>query len=96
MQRDGRRRPRLEHPTTVAIFLTGSTGYIGAHVLANLLERSSEKFNLLMRARDDDEARQRLWRAVQIHLDFPRFHEWLDSRVTFFRGDLTGLALWAR
>src|SRR5271156_2690941 len=90
MPRDGPHRPRLEHPTTVAIFLTGSTGYIGAHVLANLLERSGEKFNLLVRARDDDEARQRLWRAVQIHLDFPRFRELLDSRVTFYRGDLTG------
>jgi thioester reductase-like protein len=90
MARGGRPRPRPEHPTTVAIFLTGSTGYIGAHVLANLLERSSEKFNLLVRARDEDEARRRLWRSVQIHLDFPRFSDYLDSRITFFRGDLTG------
>ena len=73
----------------MAIFLTGSTGYIGAHVLANLLERSSEKFNLLVRAADEDDARQRLWRSVQIHLDFPRFREYLDSRITFYRGDLT-------
>src|ERR1700689_2447665 len=89
MPRDGQHRPRFEHPTTVAIFLTGSTGYIGAHVLANLLERSGEKFNLLVRAKEDEEARQRLWRAVQIHVDFARFREWLDSRVTFYRGDLT-------
>lgn len=74
----------------MAIFLTGSTGYIGAHVLANLLERSSEKFNLLVRARDEEEARQRLWRSAQIHLDFSRFSDYLDSRINFFRGDLTG------
>jgi thioester reductase-like protein len=74
----------------VAIFLTGSTGYIGAHVLANLLENSSENANLLVRARDANEARERLWRAVQIHIEFPRFRELLDSRVAFFRGDLTG------
>jgi thioester reductase-like protein len=74
----------------VAIFLTGSTGYIGAHVLANLLENSAEKTNLLVRARDDGEARERLWRAIQIHVDFPRFRDALDSRITFFRGDLTG------
>src|SRR5208282_5666729 len=84
------RRRRPKHPTTVAIFLTGSTGYIGAHVLANLLENSAEKTNLLVRARDDGEARERLWRAIQIHVDFPRFRDALDSRITFFRGDLTG------
>jgi thioester reductase-like protein len=74
----------------VAIFLTGSTGYIGAHVLANLLENSSENANLLVRARDANEARERLWRAIQIHIDFPRFRELLDQRIAFFRGDLTG------
>ena len=74
----------------MAIFLTGSTGYIGAHVLANLLENSSENVNLLVRARDANEARERLWRAIQIHIDFPRFRELLDQRIAFFRGDLTG------
>jgi long-chain acyl-CoA synthetase len=74
----------------VAIFLTGSTGYIGAHVLANLLENSSENVNLLIRARDANEARERLWRAIQIHIDFPRFRELLDRRIAFFLGDLTG------
>ena len=74
----------------MAIFLTGSTGYIGAHVLANLLQNSSVKANLLVRARDETEARDRLWRAIQIHIDFPQFREALDSRITFFRGDLTG------
>jgi long-chain acyl-CoA synthetase len=73
----------------MAIFLTGSTGYIGAHVLANLLEASSERCNLLVRARNEQEAAERLWRALQIHLDFPRFHEHLKTRVSFFRGDLT-------
>ena len=74
----------------MAIFLTGSTGYIGAHVLANLLENSSENVNLLVRARDANEARERLWRAIQIHIDFPRFRDLLDQRIAFFRGDLTG------
>jgi len=73
----------------VAIFLTGSTGYIGAHVLANLLSQSSERVNLLLRARDQEDARRRLWRALQIHLDFERFSELLESRITFFPGDLT-------
>jgi len=73
----------------MAIFVTGSTGYIGAHVVAELLERHSDPLNLLVRAQDAREADRRLWRALQLHLDFPRFHHALRSRITVFRGDLT-------
>lgn len=74
----------------MAIFLTGSTGYIGAHVAANLLEEHGASLNLLVRARDPHEAEMRLWRALQLHLDFPHFYEYLQTRVRIFRGDLTG------
>ena len=74
----------------MAIFLTGSTGYIGAHVAANLLEQHGASLNLLIRARDAHEAEVRLWQALQLHLDFPRFYEHLQTRVRIFRGDLTG------
>jgi thioester reductase-like protein len=79
----------------MAVFLTGSTGYIGAHLVAELLERHSDRLNLLVRAQDEREAELRLWRALQLHLDFPRFHHCLRSRITIFRGDLTesGLGL---
>jgi len=73
----------------VAIFLTGSTGYIGAHVAANLLQGHSASLNLLVRARDSEEAQLRLWRALQIHLEFPRFYEYLQTQVRIFVGDLT-------
>ncbi|MGA8036003.1 MAG: SDR family oxidoreductase [Candidatus Acidiferrales bacterium] len=73
----------------MAILLTGSTGYIGAHIAANLLADSAEPLNLLVRARDEQEARERLWRSLQLHLDFPSFREYLDSRIRIFRGDLT-------
>jgi thioester reductase-like protein len=73
----------------VAIFLTGSTGYIGAHVAANLLQGHGAALNLLVRARDAREAELRLWQALQLHLKFPRFYEFLQTRVRVFRGDLT-------
>jgi len=73
----------------VAIFLTGSTGYIGAHVAANLLDQHGASLNLLVRARDPQDAALRLWQAWQLHLDFPRFYEYLQTRVRVFRGDLT-------
>jgi len=74
----------------VAIFLTGSTGYIGAHVAANLLQEHGASLNVLVRARDAREAELRLWHAWQLHMDFSRFYESLQTRVRVFRGDLTG------
>ena len=73
----------------MAIFLTGSTGYIGAYVAANLLRDYGASLNLLVRARDAQEAEDRLWRAFQLHLDFKSFYECLQARIRIFRGDLT-------
>jgi len=73
----------------VAIFLTGSTGYIGAHIASSLLTGETDSLNLLVRARDNDEARLRLWHALQLHLDFPQFESCLNSRIRIFLGDLT-------
>ena len=73
----------------MAIFLTGATGYIGAHVAANLLRDHGAALNLLVRARDAGGAENRLWQALQLHLDFPQFYEFLQTRVRVFRGDLT-------
>jgi len=73
----------------VAIFLTGGTGYIGAHVAANLLRDFGAPLNLLVRARTPQEAEERLWQALQLHFDFKSFYELLQTRVRIFRGDLT-------
>jgi thioester reductase-like protein len=73
----------------VAILLTGSTGYIGAHIACNLLADSAEPLNLLLRAKDEQEGQERLWRSFQLHLDFAHFEEFLSSRIRIFRGDLT-------
>src|SRR6202050_5560524 len=73
----------------MAIFLTGSTGYIGAHVAANLMRVLGGGLNVLVRARYANEAEGRLWQALQLHLEFPQFYEFLQTRVRVFRGDLT-------
>src|SRR5579859_2250025 len=73
----------------MAIFLTGSTGYIGAHIASILLERHTDRLNLLVRAKTDQEARGRLWHALQLHLDFGRLQSALVARISIFRGDLT-------
>ncbi len=73
----------------MAIFLTGSTGYIGAHVASILLERHTDRLNLLVRAKTLQEANERLWHALQLHLDFPQFRDAMETRISIFRGDLT-------
>jgi thioester reductase-like protein len=73
----------------MAIFLTGSTGYIGAYIAAILLDRHTDRLNLLVRAKTEQESNVRLWHALQLHLDFPRLRDALDTRISVFRGDLT-------
>ncbi len=73
----------------MAIFLTGATGYIGGHLGVGLLESHPERLNLLIRAKSASEAEERLWRAWQLHLDFPRFDNYLRTRIRIFRGDIS-------
>jgi thioester reductase-like protein len=73
----------------MAIFLTGATGYIGSYLAAGLMERHGESLNVLVRAATPEEARQRLWQALQLHFDFPTFREHIRTRIRIFLGDLT-------
>jgi thioester reductase-like protein len=73
----------------MAIFLTGSTGYLGSYLAAGLFRGHREPLNLLVRAKSEQEARERLWQSLQLHFDFPEFREYLETRVRIFRGDLT-------
>src|SRR5260221_4719950 len=73
----------------MAIFLTGSTGYIGAHIAAILLEHHSDRLNLLVRAKTEQEANERLWQSLQLHMEFADFRDALETRISVYRGDLT-------
>ena len=73
----------------MAIFLTGSTGYLGSYVTARLLQGHRDRLCLLVRARDPREAEQRLWKSLQLHLPFAQFAEYLRTRVELYLGDIT-------
>ncbi len=73
----------------MAIFLTGATGYIGAHVAANLLQQHESTLNVLVRGCDPHDAEVRLWNALQLHMPFKTFHEYLEAKIRIFLGDLT-------
>jgi len=73
----------------MAVFLTGATGYLGSYISAELLRRYREPLNVLVRARDADDAARRLWHAWQLHLDFSEFSDYLRSSVGIYCGDIT-------
>jgi thioester reductase-like protein len=73
----------------MAIFVTGSTGYLGSYIVAGLLRNYRDPLNLLVRASSEQEARERLWQSLQLHLEFGEFLAHITSRVRVFRGDLT-------
>src|SRR5215475_5973550 len=73
----------------MAIFLTGSTGYLGSYLVAGLFTGHKDQLNLLVRAKTEQEARERLWTSLQLHFEFPEFLDYLNSRVRIFLGDLT-------
>ena len=73
----------------MAIFLTGSTGYLGSYLVTGLLSGHRDSLNLLVRAKSEQEAHERLWQSLQLHFEFPEFRDYLATRVRIFRGDLT-------
>ncbi len=72
----------------MAIFLTGVTGYIGSYVANLLLEQHQDRLAVLVRAKSEQEARERLWKSLQLHMDFDRFAHHL-GRFDIYLGDLT-------
>ncbi len=73
----------------MALFLTGSTGSIGSYVAADLLKNHSDRLALLVRAKDEDEARKRLWKVFQLHMGFEEFSQLTHDRVDLYLGDLS-------
>lgn len=74
------------------IFVTGGNGYLGSYVCDVLLRETDARIALLIRAKSDDDAREKLWRGFQLHMDGRRFWDAL-GRIDFVHGDLTAPGL---
>lgn len=72
----------------MAIFLTGVTGYLGSYVAHGLLQDHDDKLAVLVRAKSEDDAKKRLWKSLQLHMDFDTFASHLH-RFDIYLGDLT-------
>jgi thioester reductase-like protein len=76
----------------MAILLTGVTGYIGSYVANGILRESGDRLAVLVRAKSPEEAKQRLWKSLQLHMDFETFAAHL-GRFDIYLGDLTAPGL---
>jgi len=72
----------------MAIFLTGVTGYIGSYVAHQLLTQFDDRLAVLVRAKSPEAAVQRLWKSLQLHMDFDTFAQHVH-RFDIYLGDLT-------
>lgn len=75
------------------LFLTGGTGYLGSYVVHRLLKDPSvDRLLLMSRARGRAQAVEKLWKALQLHVDADAFYELLP-RIELIEGDLTAPGL---
>jgi len=80
--------PRSPVPGKVPreVFVTGGTGFIGIHLVAEILERSSARITCLVRSSGAEEARARIRQAANLYeIDLS---PWLD-RLDVASGDLS-------
>jgi long-chain acyl-CoA synthetase len=68
------------------VLLTGSTGFLGAHVAFRLVTETDHGIVALVRAKDKEAARLRLSR---VWWDWPELIKALDSRVNIVLGDVS-------
>ena len=73
--------------TDGAVLLTGATGFVGMELLARYLERTERPVFAIVRAQDDDAARERI-DAVLVNLFGDRAERYAD-RVAAVAGDMT-------
>lgn len=72
----------------MTVFITGATGFLGSYVLDVLMRETDADVALLTRARGFEDGVEKLWKALQLHMDADAFFRFLP-RVRFIGGDLT-------
>src|SRR6266545_1177646 len=80
---EGPRTRPIEAPAEV--FLTGSTGFLGAHLLDELLSRTGARVHCLVRAADDSQALRRVREALESR---KLWRAGLEERIVAHAGEL--------
>jgi amino acid adenylation domain-containing protein/thioester reductase-like protein len=70
------------------ILLTGSTGYLGIHLLSQLLQSTGINLYLLIRAKERQTAKERLLKALKFYFTEDVYHKNVQ-RIIIVEGDLS-------
>jgi len=71
------------------VLLAGSTGYLGIHILHQLLKNTDYQIYVPVRGKDDAEAKERLYKKLEYYFDLDaKQKRMLIDRVHVFCGDL--------
>ena len=70
------------------VLLTGATGYLGIHVLRELIDSDAKTITCLVRGKDQHDAQRRLRNLLFYYFD-RRFDELFGSRLFVVNGDVT-------
>ncbi|WP_417894396.1 non-ribosomal peptide synthetase [Bacillus pseudomycoides] len=73
-----------------AVLLTGVTGYLGIHLLEQLLDTTKCKVYCLVRGRDEEEAQVRLLKNLWFYFKdkFTKYEALINERIFIVNGDL--------
>ncbi len=70
------------------VLLTGATGFLGIHILEELLLNTDANIYCLVRGEDENRAKTRLLGLMDIYFD-GKYDQWMDKRIYVVRGELT-------
>lgn len=70
------------------ILLVGSTGYLGIHLLKDILENTDSNLILLVRGKSEEQAKERLINKMHFHFTEDLYSKY-RKRITVVKGDFT-------
>mgnify|MGYP005847714485 CR=1 FL=1 len=72
------------------IFLTGVTGFLGAHILAEILDSSKANIYCLTRGASREVALKRVLEVLNFYFPDKQYHQLIGARIFVVHGDITG------
>ena len=73
---------------TGGVLLTGVTGFLGAHVLANLLDNTESNIYCIVRNKNDRTVRERVIRKLNFFFG-KKYDKYIGNRIVVIEGDIT-------
>ncbi len=81
--------PEVTHEPLGNVLLSGSTGFLGIHVLKELIDVSSDKIYCLVRKGSLHSADERLKTLLMYYFDSPFDNEFSNGRINVIEADIT-------